>query len=641
MRFRRISLTKKRMLDPPTEQRPMTTGVNRSPEPGADEQDLAPNPQASGAVTGSSGASTRLIRRNKALGIGLAAVVASSAVSWVGASRIRSPAEIAARTAPPTPSLISVPVEKRVLSSDVVVRGTVRYGAPQQVSLPVSALKKGNGIVTTAAVKGKELSEGSVALTVSGRPIFVLQGAQPAYRDMGPGTTGEDVRQLEQSLARLGFNPGPPDGVYDGRTAAAVAAWYLAAGWSPLGPTEEQLQVLRAEQADSVAAQSELLAAQEALAGAERDLALAQQRAGLAAGAPALSAAEAAALARAEQERVAAEVEVANRKRALDQAIEDERVAQARLEEARTREPPPSNEEYAALSREVREASNRVATAREELAAAQDAAAAAGTATTDAAQAARDAKLEAATTQAEIDKAENAVAFARRRVALMSGRAHFSSAGKFGIQVPADEVLFFPGLPVRVDDVKLRPGDEALAAVMTVTNSRLVVEAALSPNDAKLVRQGAAVAIRAPDLGVGATGTVTHVATTPGTNGVDPQRFYMEVTPADIAVSLVGASVVQTITVESTEGEVLTVPVAALSVAADGSTRVQVQGLNGKTRYVTVNPGLAAKGLVAARPVRGALAPGDLVVVGRHGAGLPRVKGAAGTKTASGGSNGR
>lgn len=596
------------------------------------------NPE-SGAVTRSSGANTQLIRRNKALGVGLAAVVASSAVSWVGASRIRSPAELAARTAPPTASLISVPVEKRVLSSDVVVRGTVRYGAPQEVSLPVSALKKGNGIVTTAAVKGKELSEGNVALSVSGRPVFVLQGAQPAYRDMGPGTKGEDVRQLEQSLARLGFNPGPRDGVYDGRTAAAVAAWYLAAGWSPLGPTEEQLQVLRAEQAESVAAQSELLAAQEALAGAQRDLALAQQRAGLAPGAPALSAAEAAARAKAEQERAA--VEVGNRQRALDQAIEDERVAQARLEEARTREPPPSNEEYAALSREAREASKRVATAREELAAAQDAAAAAGTATADAAQAARDAKLEAATTQAEMDKAENAVDFARRRVALMSGRTRFSSAAKFGIQVPADEVLFFPSLPVRVDDVKLRPGDEALKAVMTVTNSRLVVEAALSPNDAKLVRQGAAVTIRAPDLGIGATGTVTHVATTPGTNGVDPQRFYMEVTPADIAVSLVGASVVQTITVESTQGEVLAVPVAALSVAADGSTRVQVQGLNGKTRYVTVTPGLAAKGLVAAEPVRGALAPGDLVVVGRNGAGLPRVKAAGGTKTASGGSNGR
>jgi hypothetical protein len=86
--------------------------------------------------------------------------------------------------------------------------------------------------------------------------------------------------------------------------------------------------------------------------------------------------------------------------------------------------------------------------------------------------------------------------------------------------------------------------------------------------------------------------------------------------------------VVQTIAVESTEGEVLAVPVAALSVAGDGSTRVQVQGADGKTRTVPVNAGLSAKGMVAVTPVRGDLAPGDLVVVGRSGGG-PAGKGAA------------
>jgi len=38
-------------------------------------------------------------------------------------------ASTTARTAPPVPSAITVPVEKKVLSSDVVIRGTVRYGA--------------------------------------------------------------------------------------------------------------------------------------------------------------------------------------------------------------------------------------------------------------------------------------------------------------------------------------------------------------------------------------------------------------------------------------------------------------------------------------------------------------------------------
>jgi hypothetical protein len=172
---------------------------------------------------------------------------------------------------------------------------------------------------------------------------------------------------------------------------------------------------------------------------------------------------------------------------------------------------------------------------------------------------------------------------------------------------------------VRVDEVKLGVGEEAVGPVMTVTSSRLVIESALSAADAKLVREGGSVAIRVPESNLETTGVVTAVATTPGTNGVDPQRFYLEVTPSGMDVSLAGASVVQTISVQTTEGEVLAVPVAALSMASDGATRVQVQGEKGPARYVRVEPGLSAKGLVAVRPLEGELAPGDLVVVGATG----------------------
>ncbi|MGH2721280.1 MAG: hypothetical protein ACRDJO_06710, partial [Actinomycetota bacterium] len=51
------------------------------------------------------------------------------------------------------------------------------------------------------------------------------------------------------------------------------------------------------------------------------------------------------------------------------------------------------------------------------------------------------------------------------------------------------------------------------------------------------------------------------------------------------------------------------------------STRIQVKNRDGATRYVTVTPGLAAKGLVAVTPVKGALAKGDEVVVGTKAAG--------------------
>ena len=595
------------------------------------------------AAESRSGNGTLVLRKNRVLAAGLAAIILSSLVSWVAATRIRSPAEVAARTAPPKPSDITVPVEKKVLSSDVVVRGTVRYGAPQSVLLPGSAIRKGSAILTSAPEKGKDLTEGSVAFTVSGRPALVLQGAVPAYRDITPGAVGDDVRQLQEALVRLGFQPGRTDGVYDDRTGLAVAGWYLKGGWSPSGPSDEQLQALRSAQADWFSAESALIGAQAELTAARNDYEIAKQRAAAAtraagpaphtASAPAAGARPASsddqAASRAQQDRFNADQRVKKARRDLQKAEEEEKAAQARMDEARTRKPPPSNEEYAALSKRSQDASAKVAAAKEELAAAEDAAggssdrggsSSGSEPSSSAAAPDQSAQLDAATAQAEVRKAADAVAFAQKKVGLASKRTNSGPTGtKLGIQIPAGEILFFPTLPVRVDEPKVHVGEEASGAVMTVTSSRLVVESGLSAADAKLVKEGGAVTIRATDSGVEASGTVTHIATTPGTNGVDPQRYYLEVTPNGLDVSLNGASVVQTISVQTTQGEVLAVPVAALSMASDGSTRVQVKPAKGPVRSVRVEPGLSAKGLVAVNAVEGELGPGDLVVVGASG----------------------
>ena len=60
-------------------------------------------------------------------------------------------------------------------------------------------------------------------------------------------------------------------------------------------------------------------------------------------------------------------------KRDLAKAEEEDKAAQARLDEARTRRPPPSNEEYAALNKRAQDASAKLAAAREEHTAAQEA----------------------------------------------------------------------------------------------------------------------------------------------------------------------------------------------------------------------------------------------------------------------------
>jgi hypothetical protein len=124
------------------------------------------------------------------------------------------------------------------------------------------------------------------------------------------------------------------------------------------------------------------------------------------------------------------------------------------------------------------------------------------------------------------------------------------------------------------------------------------------------------VVIEDQDLGVKARGRVSLVADAPGTNRVDPSRFYMAVTPSSSVRALVGASVKLTIAVKSTKGAVLAVPANALSVGGDGESRVQVRH-GARTELVKVVPGLAAEGLVEVRPESGQqLARGDLVIVG-------------------------
>src|SRR3954452_2704335 len=122
-------------------------------------------------------------RRNRVITLALATLVAVTLFGWAGARQIRSPAQVAADTAPPKASPITIPVVRRTLSAKVIVRGTVRYGAPQAVVLATSRIKQGTGatsdIVTRAPKARVRLGTGSVAMTVDGRAVFVLRGTVP------------------------------------------------------------------------------------------------------------------------------------------------------------------------------------------------------------------------------------------------------------------------------------------------------------------------------------------------------------------------------------------------------------------------------------------------------------------------------
>jgi hypothetical protein len=314
--------------------------------------------------------------------------------------------------------------------------------------------------------------------------VFVLQGEVPVYRDLFPGLSGEDVRQLEAALERLGLAPGPVDGVFDQETAAAVTNWYSSAGYASFTATSEQLANLRTLEDELALAVDKKVAAENALA--------------IAAG------------------------------------------------------------EDSTAQREVEWLTFLV------------------------------------------DRLTTEVEAARQKA--------YSP-------VPMDEIVFVSAFPVRVEQINVKVGDAASGPVIGVTNNQLAIDSSLPLAEAALVKPGMNVAIDEADLGLQATGVVSRVADTPGTDGVDGYHVYFEVLVDETPVSLEGVSLRLTIPVESTGGAVSVVPVSALFLAADGTSRVQVEN-NGSLEFIEVKPGLSADGFVEVTPVDGTLSPGQLVLVG-------------------------
>jgi hypothetical protein len=184
------------------------------------------------------------------------------------------------------------------------------------------------------------------------------------------------------------------------------------------------------------------------------------------------------------------------------------------------------------------------------------------------------------------------------------------------VQVPVDEIVFIPTLPVRVKEINAHVGDQAKGTVLSVTDYTLAIDSSLPLDAAPLVKPGMPVVIDEQALGIKARGVVERVADTPGTHGVDGYHIYFEVRVTETSTrQLEGISVRLTIPVKSTGGAVTVVPISAVSLASDGKSRVQVKNKN-VLEYVAVQPGLSAEGYVEVTSAGRKLAPGELVVIG-------------------------
>jgi peptidoglycan hydrolase-like protein with peptidoglycan-binding domain len=182
-------------------------------------------------------------RRRVLVGVSTVAAL-SLGVGVAAGSRITSPEDAAAKTAPPKASQITVPVEKKALASKVVARGDASFDGAVNIRVETSGLTTAAVVTGKVPTVGSTLKEGKALLEIAGRPVIGLAGVLPMYRSLAPGSKGPDVLQLEQTLDRLGFDPGTVDSKYDSNTAHAVEELYQAAGYDAPEPGEQLTQAV-------------------------------------------------------------------------------------------------------------------------------------------------------------------------------------------------------------------------------------------------------------------------------------------------------------------------------------------------------------------------------------------------------------
>ncbi len=137
-------------------------------------------------------------RRGRVLAIAalviVAAVVAVIVASNSGSSKPGSAAGTTATGA--------ATVQRRNLVSTDTESGTLSYDAAQTV------FNRLNGTITWVPQVGQVIRPGHTLFTVDNRPVLLMDGSTPAYRDLtASDDPGPDVYELNRNLVNLGYNP--------------------------------------------------------------------------------------------------------------------------------------------------------------------------------------------------------------------------------------------------------------------------------------------------------------------------------------------------------------------------------------------------------------------------------------------------
>jgi multidrug efflux pump subunit AcrA (membrane-fusion protein) len=540
-------------------------------------------------------------------------LVAVAVGGWLLGQQVQSPAMAASKADAPIASWVTAAVERRVLSRTLIKRGEVLPQTDVRAGVPSSV--EGDAIVTSVPVRvGDWVAAGDRVLEVSGRPVFVLPGAIPAYRSLKPGMAGDDVAQLQGALTQIGCKVGDQSGTYGADTRACISKMYKDRGYEPIPVSLDD--------------DAERLGAQQAVADARAALEVSQL-----------------ALDRARRpsdsrELLKAELGLANARRGLDTATADaaESLDLARQQLAmdqatfdQTSSDPDAPPQDVRAARAARDESRVRVGAAERSGA-------------DAVAAARDvvvlaeADLEDAKRPPDLSEEELAVTQARAAVALAQDRAGALEAAT-GATVPIGEVVFVPTLPALVqatpDTVGLLtsdpsdtdgvPGPASGSDLVRLSSPEVTVSVRFDLDERPLVQVGSAAELLDELSKITYRGTIASIDDSARSRSDEEAGYLARIVPDSghvLPPSTLGQSLRVTITAASTGAESLVVPVTAMTSSANGSEFVSI--VPGGSLVTTtpvrvrVTAGLSADGFVAVQPVEpGTLEVNHQVVVGR------------------------
>lgn len=126
------------------------------------------------------------------------------------------------------------PATATVVRTDLVQSKTVDGRLDFAQRRPVKSAVAGT--VTVAAAEGRTLTRGQALYELDDKPVTLLYGPVPMFREMRTGDRGSDVLQLERNLRDLGHGAGLyVDTRYDKDTETAVKRWQKSLNREPTG----------------------------------------------------------------------------------------------------------------------------------------------------------------------------------------------------------------------------------------------------------------------------------------------------------------------------------------------------------------------------------------------------------------------